>query len=347
MEHNDYTTPKKDTPKFDTKLSGGVVPRGYEFDYASAGILFALVLIVVGLVYVLTSTGANEGVVLEQPTQETDTQVPDGGTANVFDGVEIEGTSAIVWDAKTNTMLYGKNEEEQLPLASLTKLMTVIAAHKYLDPDDTVVVQDKNLQEEGDSGLLALEEWRAKDLIDFTLMVSSNDGASVLANAAGAAKLVRSAADTNSPEDAFVEDMNALADEIGLRQTYFINETGLDPTTVTSGGYGSAKDAALLMQYILNTAPQLLDATVYDSRNITSESNFVHTATNTNQNVGDIPGLIASKTGFTDLAGGNLVVAFDAGIEHPVIIAVLGSTIEGRFSDVKKLTLAALKDIEQ
>ena len=69
----------------------------------------------------------------------------------------------------------------------------------------------------------------------------------------------------------------------------------------------------------------------------------MHTATNTNEVVGSIPGLIASKTGFTDLAGGNLVVAFDAGINRPVIISVLGATKDGRFTDMEMLVNASLR----
>ena len=52
--------------------------------------------------------------------------------------------------------------------------------------------------------------------------------------------------------------------------------------------------------------------------------------------------LIASKTGYTDLAGGNLVIAFDAGFNHPIIVSVLGSTIDGRFTDAEALVWAAL-----
>jgi D-alanyl-D-alanine carboxypeptidase len=52
----------------------------------------------------------------------------------------------------------------------------------------------------------------------------------------------------------------------------------------------------------------------------------------------DIPGLIGGKTGYTDLAGGNLAIVFDADIGHPVIVVALHSTKEGRFEDVRALT---------
>ncbi len=65
-----------------------------------------------------------------------------------------------------------------------------------------------------------------------------------------------------------------------------------------------------------------------------------HDAINTNDIVSRIPNLIGSKTGYTDLAGGNLTVAFDAGFDRPIIITVLGSSREERFTDVLKLVNA-------
>ena len=58
-----------------------------------------------------------------------------------------------------------------------------------------------------------------------------------------------------------------------------------------------------------------------------------------------VPGLLASKTGYTDLANGNLVIAFNVGPMHPVIVAVLGSSQEGRFTDVEKLVNASIAKI--
>ena len=209
-----------------------------------------------------------------------------------------------------------------------------------------ITISYDSLNEEGDSGLFAFEEWNAKDLLDFMLVVSSNDGADALAAAAGGAKVIRHGTEEDTPESAFVEEMNTIAQDIGLTQTYFVNETGLDPTTHLSGGYGSAKDAALLLEHIIMESPGLVEATTYPTVTFRSKSNFEHMATNTNEIIGSIPGLIASKTGFTDLAGGNLVVAFDAGINRPIVISVLGSSKEGRFTDVEQLVAASLQALD-
>ena len=56
---------------------------------------------------------------------------------------------------------------------------------------------------------------------------------------------------------------------------------------------------------------------------------------------------MASKTGFTNLAGGNLAIIFDAGFMHPMTIVVLGSSAEGRFSDVVKLAKITLEKLSE
>ncbi len=66
-------------------------------------------------------------------------------------------------------------------------------------------------------------------------------------------------------------------------------------------------------------------------------------AFNTNEALGEIPGLLMGKTGFTDLAGGNLAVVFEAGPARPIVVVVLGSTREGRFADMRILVETTLR----
>jgi D-alanyl-D-alanine carboxypeptidase (penicillin-binding protein 5/6) len=141
--------------------------------------------------------------------------------------------------------------------------------------------------------------------------------------------------------------MNAKANALGLKEMFFLNPTGLDTTSYLSGGYGSAHDMARLFSYALKQAPDVFEATASDHATFFSEDGTAHYAENTNEIVDRIPWLLASKTGFTDLAGGNLVVAFDAGLSRPVVLVVLGSTQEGRFSDVEKLIKATFAFFEK
>jgi D-alanyl-D-alanine carboxypeptidase (penicillin-binding protein 5/6) len=125
-----------------------------------------------------------------------------------------------------------------------------------------------------------------------------------------------------------------------------MNEHGLDRGENRVGAYGSAKDMVVLFEYILKNYPDLLEATKYSHLTFQDESGALYTANNTNVASDLIPSLIASKTGYTDLAGGNLVVAFDAGLNHPVIVSVLGSTRDDRFADTLTLVNATMKYIK-
>jgi D-alanyl-D-alanine carboxypeptidase (penicillin-binding protein 5/6) len=135
--------------------------------------------------------------------------------------------------------------------------------------------------------------------------------------------------------------MNVRAKEIGLAHTTFKNSTGLDISPSEAGAYGTARDVALLMEYIIVHYPQVTRLTTIDATRVYNEDGAYHDVENTNDVVDDIEGLIASKTGYTELAGGNLVVAFDAGLNRPIVAVVLGSTQKERFTDILTLTESA------
>ena len=259
---------------------------------------------------------------------------------HAFDNLSFEAKSIYIFDVIKDKVVYEKNENTQLPLASLTKLMMALTATELLPKDSRITIKKEFLREEGDTGLLADESWKLKDLLDFSLMVSSNDGARSIASVIGAFDLKTN--DYNLGRKDFIEKMNTQAQELGLLQTYFINESGLDEEGV-SGGYGSAKDISKLMQYILINRPELLEATKYETATINSLNKISHTAKNTNDDVNQIPGLIASKTGYTALAGGNITLAFDASIGRPIIVVILGSSEKGRFKDATALVKASLE----
>ncbi|MBU0723176.1 hypothetical protein KJ973_03210 [Patescibacteria group bacterium] len=269
---------------------------------------------------------------------------------NAFEDIDIQAKAALVLDIATGKVLYEKNKNDRMPLASLTKTMTAIIASELLDKNTIITIEKSDLTKEGDLGLFAEEKWKLADLLDFTLMTSSNDGVSAIVSQAGNLLLHNSAmisTKTQNPKEIFVEKMNEKARELGLEQTEFYNESGLDLNTKQSGAYGTAKETTRLFEYILNTNPHLLEATTNKISYFFSQNDLEHTAKNTNEFVELFSGIIGSKTGFTDLAGGNLGVVFDSGIGSPIIIVVLGSTIEGRFEDVLKLYKASLLEVSQ
>lgn len=269
--------------------------------------------------------------------------------ANPFKDIEISAKSAYVYDVRTKTVLYAKNQSERLPLASLTKVMSALVAVDIADEDTIVTVSPDALRSEGDSGLLGGERWRLRDLLDFSLTSSSNDGIRAVALAIGSE--ISGATDTKTAEDAFIREMNIKADELQMKNTYYFNETGLDLPTEAGeagkgGAYGSAEDQAKLFEYVLSTHPSLLEAT-QEERFTVQSLDATHVAKNTDVLANVIPGLKASKTGFTDLAGGNLVIAFDPELDRLVIISVLGSSEKGRFTDMANLVSRTLMTFAQ
>lgn len=255
---------------------------------------------------------------------------------NPFAQIQLEAKSVVVWDVINQRELFAKNPDLPLPLASLTKVMTAVTVNKLLPETRQIVITKEDLEPEGDSQLVVGDTWSARDLRDFTLLTSSNDGALALAAVA------ESSGDMVSEKKAkFIEEMNDVATKIGLLNSKFFNEHGLDREADRGGAYGSARDMVTLFEYTIKNQPEILEATRY--KNLVFESaEKKYAAENTNEIINDIPNVIASKTGFTDLAGGNLVIAFDVGLNQPIIISVLGSSEEGRFTDVQKLVKASL-----
>jgi len=246
--------------------------------------------------------------------------------ADAYTDVHIIGQAAVVYDLSTGRVLFEKNGQSQLPLASLTKLLTTYAAATSLSSTARVVITDKAVSQDGDSGLKAGETFALGDIARFALVASSNDAAEAIAETAAAGE---STSNQNM--------LASAAAAAGLLQTYAVNGTGLDVSTSEAGGYGSAEDVARLAGALLTKAPTIAHATIEPSVTVQSLEGVTHTLPNTNQDIVRIPGALLSKTGYTDLAGGNLVVVFDAGINHPVAVVVLGSTRDGRFTDVNQL----------
>jgi serine-type D-Ala-D-Ala carboxypeptidase (penicillin-binding protein 5/6) len=262
---------------------------------------------------------------------------------NYYSDIELIANASIVYDITSGEILFHKNAGKQFPLASITKLMLVSVSNEVLESDTPVLITSRALSREGDSGLLENEIWLSQDLIDFTLIESSNDGAEALAEASEV--LLRRKYIDAPKKNATIWRMNQKARELALLQTYFMDASGLDLSESMASAYGSARDVAQLMLYLLRNTPHLISATAKDDALIYSINGYSHEAINTNEALGVIPGLIGGKTGFTDLAGGNLVVAFDVGLGRPVIAVVLGSTQDGRFEDMKKLVDATRKTI--
>jgi len=237
--------------------------------------------------------------------------------------------SAILYNTGTGRVLYQKNAYEQVPLASLTKLMAVQTVLSVKSPDTPVQITRSDLNPSGDSGLKVGQTIRLGDLIKFALVASSNDAMEAAAASLG---------------DGSINKMNAAAAAMGLTKTHFFNATGLDISTTASGAYGSAYDVARMAAIFYKDHPDFFELTTRLDVSIDQNGKELKAGATAIPLQG-IPGFVAAKTGYTDLAGGNLVAVFDLEPGLTVIAAVLGSTHEGRFSDVAALIAAARKSL--
>lgn len=251
-----------------------------------------------------------------------------------FDNLFLEAKAVYVWDIKNDEVLYEKNSTLQLPLASLNKIMTAIVALE--GKTETIVINSADIRATGDSGFKQGELFEKKEIVKLMLTSSSNDAASAIAS---------SYSDVSvgvDPKQKFIEAMNNKAEELGLKQTYYLNESGLDLTETISGGHGSAKDIAKLLYYGVVHHSDVFAVTTEISEKISSKERS-HLVKNTNTLVETFPGILASKTGFTDMAQGNLAVVFNLGLNRPIAVVVLGSTYDGRFEDTRKLVSTTIK----
>lgn len=225
-----------------------------------------------------------------------------------------------VKDLTLDRKLFGKNDNFPLPLASLVKTMTVLVALDDYQEQEIINIKEEAIKEQGDFGLFANEKWKIEDLAKLTLLTSANDGIIALVK----------------DNDEVLSEMNAKAKRLGMNSTYFFNSTGLDMENRV-GAVGSADDMNTLSGFALMSRPGIFKATVNSNLSLTSESGFVHEVKNTNTIVDKIPNLLFSKTGYTEISGGNLSIIFKNKNGHNIAITVLGSTFEDRFYDMEKL----------
>ncbi|MDB5204500.1 MAG: serine-type D-Ala-D-Ala carboxypeptidase D-alanyl-D-alanine carboxypeptidase [Candidatus Taylorbacteria bacterium] len=250
---------------------------------------------------------------------------------NYFADLPLKARAVYVFDSKENRILFEKNARTPLPLASITKLMTVHCALMNNTTNNYVTVPDKVYAYNDHATSTGLtEHWKIDDLATYTLVASSNAGAVTLANTMGG-------------EDKTVACMNDEAQKLNLFETKFSNVTGLDIDANTPGAVGSAENVVTLFQNVYFSATEIINKTAFENFNIYSKNGIIHKAQNTNIIAEQITGFLGSKTGLTDIAGGNLTFGMNVGLNHMIFVAILGSTEEGRFSDALTISDAVTK----
>ena len=202
----------------------------------------------------------------------------------VAEAVEVSATAAVLLDADTGQVLYEKNGDEQMLIASTTKIMTALVVLEQAGLDDTVTVTRDHMAEGSSMYLKPGETVRVEELLYGLLLCSGNDAALALTACAG------------GPEP-FVALMNEKAAALGMTRTSFANPNGLD----AEGHYSTARDMAVL------AAAAMEEPTfrrICSSRSVTIGQ---RTMENHNRLLRQVEGCIGLKTGYTKAAGRTLV----------------------------------------
>lgn len=238
----------------------------------------------------------------------------------LFSTVTVEAKAYIVYDIVSGDIVASRNLNEELPLASITKVMTALTALSLQkNKDEIFEIEQKDVEGGYDLGLAKNQKWHLDELLKYMLIFSSNDAAQTIASHYGGT-------------ETFVAAMNSLSKQNGLT-ALFSDPAGRDERGQI-GGQGTVLDAAKLFVIARTVSPEVLDATTKKRQSVFPLSGKLTGVPNTNQSIQTLPGAEGSKTGYTDLAGGNLGVIVDITIGRPVVIVVLGSSKEGRFRDV-------------
>ena len=238
--------------------------------------------------------------------------------------LSIGAPSAILIERETGTVLYEKNADERLSPASVTKIMTLLLVMEAIDSGvlsyDDVVTGSAHAAGMGGSQiwLKENEQMTVRDLLKAVCIVSGNDAAVALAeHLAGS-------------EDAFVERMNARAQELGMNDTHFVNCTGLP----AAGHLTSACDIALMSRELILHHPDIRQfTTVWMDSLRGGESMLV----NTNKLIRFYDGATGLKTGSTGSAGYCLSATAEKNGMELIAVVLKGKTSDERFSDAKSL----------
>ena len=214
---------------------------------------------------------------------------------------ELYAKAAVLMDAQSGRVLYSKNGEEVLPMASTTKIMTCILALEYGNLEDIVTVSSYAAsQPKVHLGMIAGREYYLKDLLYSLMLESHNDSAVAIAEQIGGSV------------EGFADMMNQKAADIGCEQTFFITPNGLDAKVITESGEEkfhstTAQDLAKIMSYCITQSPKkeeflaITRTSQYNFSDVKGECSY--SCFNHNAFLNMMEGALSGKTGFTGLAG--------------------------------------------
>lgn len=251
---------------------------------------------------------------------------------------ELYAKAAVLMDGDSKRILYGKNQDLVLPMASTTKIMTCIVALEQGEGEETVTASAyAAAQPKVHLGMQKGEQYKLKDLLYSLMLESHNDSAVAIAEHIGGKKLnlpeteKRTAEESKEAVSAFAVLMNEKAKELGCENTYYITPNGLDAeekvvlqgeTVVKQHGTTAAELARVLCYCAWESSEreQFLEVTRqqnYSFANVSGSRRFQ--CTNHNAFLNQMSGALTGKTGFTNAAGYCYVGALERDGEKYVV----------------------------
>ncbi len=204
---------------------------------------------------------------------------------------ETVGKSAYLVDYASGTVMYARNENERLPIASMVKIMTANLVFEAIERgdlslDDEVTVSQNSASMGGSQVFLdADSKHKVGDLLRTIIVASANDSCVALAE------------HVDGSVERFVARMNERAKELGMADTHFVNCTGLP----APGGYSSAKDASVMFRELIKH-PVFFEYAKVWMEDYKHPSGRTTSISNTNKLVRFYNGCDGGKTGFTSEA---------------------------------------------
>lgn len=255
---------------------------------------------------------------------------------------ELYARSAVLMDADSGRILFGKNESDVLPMASTTKIMTCIIALENMKKNQICEVSEIAVQQpKVHLGVRTGEKYYLEDLLYSLMLESHNDSAVIIAETIGGSV------------EAFVDMMNIKAKELGCTDTYFITPNGLDDKNEHGIHSTTSKDLAQIMRYCIVKSSQkdkflkITRAREYRFSDIEGKRKFV--CHNHNLFLDMMAGALSGKTGFTNDAGYCYVGALKKD-ERTFIVALLACGWPGnkeyKWLDTRKIMEYALRNYD-
>ena len=284
----------------------------------------ALVLLVCIMAYAVLQPFAPYMIQAEEESGSSDTEIKPS---------ELYARSAVLMDAQTGRILFAKNAQEEMPMASTTKIMTCILALEEGDMSDQVAVsQEAASQPEVKLGMQTGQKFYLKDLLYSLMLESHNDAAVAVAEHVGGSV------------QGFADKMNRKAEELGCTSTYFITPNGLDAQDENGIHHTTAEDLGRIMKYcIMDSAEkdrflEITQTPSYTFSDCSGSGNY--TCNNHNTFLKMMEGALSGKTGFTADAGYCYVGALQRD-DRTFIVALLACGWPNnkgyKWSDTKKL----------